>query len=249
MVSGTQAALTLDGKNQYLGRADSNSLGIANTWTLGFWSKPFANKEHATFFSTAGRNDENRIDILTTPLPQETSVHGKRPSELRVIIKDADGTTIKHYSWPDWYQDNTWTHTFLQWDGVDLDAFKNGFTTTTGDAFVNATGSMSDFPDRKLFYGSAVAGSFASLSGAVGHFGMWNSILDADEIGTVVSGTFEIDLTTVSGGYFSTAIQHYWKPGFDSADIGQDFTTSGTPLTLNKQRNIDQTNIIADTPA
>jgi hypothetical protein len=244
--SGTQAAITLDGRTQYLGRSDVNSLGIANTWTLGFWSKPFANKEHATFFSTASSSDENRIDVLTTPIPAETNILGKRNAELRVMIKDADGATIKHYTWPDWYQDEVWTHTFLQWDGTDLDAYKDGLITATGIAFVNASGSMSDVPDRKVFYGAAAGGVFATFSGVVGHFGMWDSILAPGELETVVSGAFNIDLTTSSGGYTSSAsLQHWWKPGFDQNNIGEDF---GGSLNLNKLLNIDETNITTDIP-
>lgn len=248
--SGTQVAITLDGKTQYLGRADKNNLSIANTWTLGFWAKPFANKEHATFFSTASSREENRIDILTTPIPEETSIHGKRPSEIRVVIKDVNGTTIKHYGWPDWFTDRTWTHTFIQWDGTDLEAFKNGIVTTTGVSFVNTSGSMADSPKRGFYYGSAVAGIFATFSGVLGHFGMWDSILNENEMSTIVSGTFAIDLTTVSGGYVSPGnLQHYWKPGAVDTNIGEDFATSGAlPRNLDKLLGIDAENIIADIP-
>ena len=146
-----------DGKGQYLGRTESlSNLGIANTWTLGFWTKPQANKEHSIIFAVGDKDSLNEIQVFTTAIPAETTVHGKRPSELRAIVKDADGTTIKHYGWPNWFQTEVWTHTFLQWNGVELEAFRDAYTTTTGVALVNATGTMTDTV-RKMYYGSAVA--------------------------------------------------------------------------------------------
>jgi len=262
-------SLELDGKGQYLSRTESttalgaynlgiysdgiynspNNLGIGNTWTMGFWVRPIANKEHQTIFSTGDNSNKDRIDILSTPLPVETQVHSKRPSELRVIIKDFEGTTIKHYGWPDWFQTEVWTHTFLQWNGFDLNAFRNAFTTTTGVSFVNASGIMGDEEGRRIYYGSAVAGQFATFSGILGHFGMWSEILDPIELGTVVSGGFGIDLTTASAGYDSQAnLQHYWKPGEDPTNIGKDYTTSGTALNLTKERNITDENIVSEAP-
>ena len=111
-------SLKLDGKGQYLARIDDlfSELGFSNTWTMGFWAKPEANKEHTSFFAMGNPDGKNEIQVFTTAIPVETQTHGKRPSELRVIIKDADGTTIKHYGWPNWFQTKVWTHTFLKWN-------------------------------------------------------------------------------------------------------------------------------------
>jgi len=262
--------LVLDGQGQYLGRAEVSSsafgsynegtysdgiynfpqgLGIGNTWTMGFWAKPKSNKEHMTFFAMGGKVGENAVQIFSTPISTESTIHGKRPSELRVVIKDSDGTTIRHSGWPDWFQTDVWTHTFLTWNGVDLTAAVSGIATPTGVSFVNVSGTMGDKDGRRVFYGSAVAGQFATFSGILGHFGMWDEILDPLEIGTVVSGGFDIDLTSVSGAYNSEAnLQHYWKPGEDLSNIGKDFTTSGTALDLTKQRNITTSNVTFDSP-
>ncbi len=239
-------SVKLDGKGQYLGRNDDLSLlGIANTWTLGFWVEPQANKEHTTIFSTGDNDGCNEIQVFTTAIPVESQSHGKRHAELRVLIKDAEGTTIKHYGWPTWFQTGVWTHTFVQWDGTDLDAFKDGFITTTGSALVNATGIMTD-TTRTLYYGSAVAGAFATFSGLAGHFGMWDSILGSAELTTIVSGGFSSNLVVTSGSYVSQAdLQHYYRPGDIPGTLGNDFAGS---LDLTKQRNMDSTNVTSDEP-
>ena len=239
-------SVKLDGKGQYLGRNDDLSpLGIANTWTLGFWVEPQANKEHTAIFSTGDNDGCNEIQVFTTAVPAETVRQGKSPAELRVLIKDSDGTTIKQYGWPDWFQTEVWTHTFVQWNGVVLDAFKDGFITTTGVALVNATGTMTD-TTRQLYYGSAIAGAFATFSGIAGHFGMWDSILGSEELLTIVSGGFSSDLVVASGSYVSQAdLQHYYRPGDIPGTLGKDFSGS---LDLTKQRNMDSTNVTSDKP-
>lgn len=261
-------SLELDGVDQYLGRIEDLgtqgvynfgayndviynfpfNLDIADVWTLAFWSKPRAYKEHTTLFATGARGGQNEIRISATPVSEERGIRGKSPSELRVLIRDQDGEVIKHYSWPDWFQEEEWRHTAIQWNGTDLEAFKAGIPTTTGVTFVNAAGTMSD-GIRKVFYGSAVAGEFASFSGTVGHFGVWNTLLAPGELETIVSGAFSADLTVASGSYISqNTLQHYWKPGDDPTNLGKDFVTSGTLFNLTKEHNLDANNIVIDEP-
>jgi hypothetical protein len=261
----SNSAVQLDGKSQYLGRRESTAgsevynwgvynngiynfpvnLEIANEWTLGFWVKPKPFKEFGTIFSVGEIDKENTIIISTTPVSSTaTSL-----SELRVLIKGGDGTIIKHYGWGGWFQTDTWTHTFLQWDGTDLTANRDAIVSTTGVALTDASGTMGDSPPRKIFYGTTAAGELASFSGTVGHFGMWNSLLDPAEFVTVVSGGFGADLTTSSGSYVSQdSLQHYWKPGEDLGNIGKDFVTSGTALDLDKGRGITTDDIVTDGP-
>lgn len=272
-------AVQLDGKSQYFGQDETGinftfgvfnqgvynndeyninsgptitvgtKLNIENVWTLGFWVKPKSNKEHATTLSAGTKDGKDGFRISLTPLPAETQVHGKRPAELRALIKDSDGTTIKHYGWGGWYQTEVWTHTFLQWDGIELTAYKDALLTTTGVVFVNVTGSMGAGDGRRIHYGSAIAGQFAAFSGTLGHFGMWDTILGPEELGTVVSGGFAADLTVASGSYASQgSLQHYWKPGEDSTSLGKDFISTGTPFDLTKQRNLTTDNVTPDSP-
>jgi hypothetical protein len=94
-----------------------------------------------------------------------------------------------------------------------------------------------------------VSGTFATFSGTIGHFGMWDEVLDVAEMTTVVSGGFFSDLTLISGSYTSVSnLQHYWKPGDVPSDLGKDFTTSGTALDLSKQHNMSADNVTADQP-
>jgi hypothetical protein len=248
-VSGTSASIELDGKNQYLGTYEPASLGIANTWTLGFWAKPLSNPEHTAIFSTASHRRTNEIDVFTTPIARESQLHGKRPASLRVMIKDASGTTLKHFGWGDFFRTDEWTHAFIQWDGTSLTAYKDGVLTTTGVVLTNVTGTMTD-ESRQIFMGSAVAGVTATFSGILGHFAVWDSILSPAEMPIVVSGGFDMDLTTTSGAYVSTgSLKHYWRPGLDDTNIGKDYAVSGTnPIDLTKEHNITEENVSEEAP-
>lgn len=247
-LSGNFASIELDGKQQYLGTLEPSLLSIANTWTLGFWAKPLHNKEHMAIFSTASPRRTNEIDVFSTPISPELPTQGKTPASLRAMVKDASGTTLKHYGWGDYFQTDVWTHVFLQWNGTNLNAFKNGILTTTGVVLTNVTGSLSDV-QRQVYYGSAVAGVTATFSGILGHLAIWDSVIGSSEMPVIVSGGFDMDLTSTSGTYVSTSsLKHYWKPGLDSEEIGKDYSVSGTLVPLNKLRNITDANITEESP-
>jgi len=245
-ISGSLVALILDGKGQYMGTPEPDALDIGDTWTLGIWSRPLDNPEHATVFSTAAPRDlRNEINISSTPISTPAGSLEVDNASLRVIIKDENGTTIKHISWSDYFQYDQWTHVFLQWDGTELNAFKNGAVTVTGSAFVNSSGTMADSPDRFTYYGAAV-GPYAPFSGSIGHLALWDTILAEEEFGTVVSGAFDIDLLTSTGTYVSSAsLKHWWQPGQDQSDIGRDYAGS---LGLDKLQRIDIDNVLPDEP-
>ena len=271
-------AVKLDGKTQYLGKSASLiNLGISNTWTLGFWAKPSANPEFATIFST-GIRGKNEIQVSTTAIPEETLIHGKRPAELRVLIKDAAGTVIKRYGWKDHFYDREWAHTTIQWDGSSLTAYKDAVAAVTGTVLVNSAGTMTDEPNRNVFYGSAVIQDAATFSGIIGHFGMWDSLLTSTELLSVVASGHTADLRFAFDNYVSDSnLYHYWKPGqgaiveqgkynfgfFGSgkynigegneappnvSDFGEDFTIMGNRIDLTKVHNLDASSAVSEDP-
>ncbi len=185
----------------------------------------------------------NAILVTTTPIPQ-----GTRTAELRVLIRDVDGQVIKHLGWGDWFQQDSWTHTTIQWNGSELSTRKDSLVTNSGVVFTDSSGNMSDIPAREFFYGGTRNGTLPTFSGIVGHLGIWESILGDDELSVVFSGGLDMDLTTSSGSYVSQGnLRHYLKPGGDPSNIGKDFVTSGT-LDLDKLRDITTDNIIIDSP-
>lgn len=254
-------------KNQYLGRSEKSepslgvynlgiynegvynspigtSIGIRNEWTLGFWIKPNASKEFGTILMVGERDQPNEIRIETAPVPV-----GTVPTQLHVLIRGADGTVIKHYAWGDWFTDDAWTHTFVQWDGVQLSASKDSISKVPNVQLTDDSGNMSDTPARKIFYGTTPGGTIATFSGGVSHLVMWNTVLEPEELITVFSGGLGMDLLTASGSYISEgALPHWWKPGEDLANIGKDFASSGTLLDFTAVRNITTANVVGDVP-
>jgi hypothetical protein len=263
----SHASVVLDGKGQYLGLLDivptslgpynlgnyndgiynspsGNPLGITNTWTLGFWAKPKISKEAGTLVGVGDRHSGNAILIETTPLGV-----GAITSELRVLIREQDSSILKHYGWGNWFTPNSWTHTSVSWDGSELSASKDAIAKTPTLVLTSNLGGMSDIPSRKIFYGSTESSDLPSFSGTVGHFGMWNTVLTTPELSVVVSGGFDIDLTTSSGAYTSDdSLPHYWKPGEDLSNIGKDFSASGTLLNLNRLSSITGSSVVSDVP-
>lgn len=257
-------AIFINGKNQYLGRIEDLisldvynagiyndgiynfpiGVNIGNNWTIGFWVKPRASKEFQAIFTLGARTKPNHVFISTTPIPEQDA-----KSELRVIITDQNAQIIKHYSWGDWFSNNRWEHTTIQWDGSELNAFRNSFPTTTGVLFTNSSGILGDFPARAIFYGTNAEGFSATFSGTLGHMAIWDSILDIAELQTIVSGGFQIDLTTTSGSYTSQDnLVQYWKPGEDLTNVGKSFATITGTHDLDKIQGISVNNITIDSP-
>jgi hypothetical protein len=241
-------SVILNGSDQYFARsAEPTVLGIGNAWTLAGWVKPRANKEHATIFSTATK-EENRIELSVTPLTELTTLLRNRRSQLRVLIKDADGTTIKHYGFQDTFLEETWTHFGVTWDGNELLAYVSGTAAITGTVLTNVTGTMTDTP-RKVFYGNAIQGA-ATFSGTVGHLGFWGTVLSSGSLNEIAGAGHSANLLTNSGSYVESAnLQHWWRPGDDPGDIGKDYAIAGTPINIGLDaRRINGFNIVGDTP-
>lgn len=247
---GTEQALVLDGSRQYLATVNPELLGIDNTWSVGFWSKPRSGPEFRLLFAAHGRSGKNSIEISVPPIVAEpiqgTFEARERREQIRLRTTDENGNVIKHIGWGDVYRPDLWSHIGLVWDGNDILFYADGELASSGTAiFINSSGTMAD-SERKVYYGSNISGSLAPWSGTVGHGGMWSSALSAAEWQTVVSGGFFMDLTVTSGSYASQgSLEHYWKPGADSANIGEDLVGG---LDLEKLNFVSTANIVGDRP-
>lgn len=234
--------ILLNGGNQYLANsATPGQIGIEDEWSVSFWVKAFANPEFQTIFSTESRG-RNKIEITAAPISDG------RTSQLRAHITDAAGDSIKHYGWQGFFSTG-WGHTVLTWDGTDLEAYVSGTLATTGTVFVNVTGTMSDDPERKIFYGATSSGVLATGSGIAGHLSIWNSVLASGEAAEIAAGGHPMDLTSNTGNYTSSAnLQQYWKPGDDANDIGKNFA-SGSNINIGTDAtNISSGNITSEGP-
>jgi len=153
-----------------------------------------------------------------------------------------------------------WRNFSCAWNGENLIAWDNGIELPDISETLSGTGSfVMEDPTasgrlRSVRIAAAYSGISASLdgprivtySGLMGPIGMWDEVLDATELGEIASGTFGFDLTTDSGTYTSSAnLQHYWRLGADSADIGADYAGD---INVGVDSTVTGVNIVVDSP-
>lgn len=249
-ISGANSfSLTANGTNQFFSTRDFQSVGVANAWTLSFWIKPSGNAETSAVFEMAGVREQNQFRLTFDPLPFApiSDFAARAKANIVTQIKGSEGTIIKHIKWEDFALDDEWIHGAVTWDGADLVVYASGIALSSGVSFVNTSGTMDDSEPRKIFYGGTIAGTVSTVSGNLGHLGLWGSVLAQPEIQEIATLGFDLDLTTNSGSYTSSAsLQAYYKPGEDADALGFDY--SGNNRVLDKDQNFNEGSVVTDRP-
>jgi len=266
----TNVSLQFDGKNEYLENAFRQAMGVANLWTITIWMKPF---EVSNVFDSEGRpqfKPDGRALFHLKGLSHrnEVLVWGERigdsTHEEFIMVENwdesADRIRITRFNMAQ--KRKEWRLFSCAWDGSNLIAWDNGLEITDFSETLSGTGSfiMSDTTvsgrQRSTRIAVAYTGVAQSLdgprvvaySGLLGPIGVWDEVLDGLELGEIASGTFGLDLTTDSGTYASSAtLQHWWRLGADTSDIGKDYAVTGN-IDVGVDATVTGINIVVDSP-
>lgn len=239
-------ALVLDGKNKSIATGfDPVELNFANAWSISVWAKPEPDKEFRTLFCIENSRRENRIKLSTAPVSDETPFLFDRQTDLRVELTDSNGTVIQNHGWESFFQDQTWAHVGVTWDGTSLVSYIDGVSGTTSVILIDGGGVLSDAP-RTIFYGYGLTEGVASWSGTIGPAAIWNTALGPEEWPVIASGLFDINLSASSGTYTSNdSLVQYWS--FQNEDdIGENLTGNGAAFT--RLRSVSDGDFTNDIP-
>lgn len=266
----TNVSLQFDGKgNEFLENAFRQTMGVANLWTITIWMKPLETPsvfdpisgqpqfkpDGKAFFHLKGVTHRNEVLIWGERIENSTN-------EEYIFVENWDDTAkrirITRFNMAQKRQE--WRNFSCAWNGENLIAWDNGIELPDISETLSGTGSfVMEDPTasgrlRSVRIAAAYSGISASLdgprivtySGLMGPIGMWDEVLDATELGEIASGTFGFDLTTDSGTYTSSAnLQHYWRLGADSADIGADYAGD---INVGVDSTVTGVNIVVDSP-
>ncbi len=259
MVVLTDVALRFKGVDAYLENAIRQSLGFANLWTISIWQQPFEDipreklefLHHRTLLHLKGAAHKNEILIWADRITNTS------PDVIHVENWDKRGERIRVTRFNMAQQRNEWRNFSVFWDGSNLIGWDNGVEITDIHETLSGTGSfiMEDpvaSAGRSVRLGAAYSGIAGAVqvplttwSGLMGPVAIWNTEVTNQELATVVSGSFGIDLTTNSGIYTSSAsLVHWWRPGADSADIGNDYTVTASAINVGDDATITGTDEI-----
>lgn len=264
MVVLTNVSLRFKGVDAYLENTIRQSLGFANLWTISIWLKPFEDRpreklpeiHHRALVHLKGATHRNEVLIWAD------RITNTEPDVIHVENWDKDSKRVRITRFNMAQQREQWRNFSVYWDGSNLIGWDNGVEIADIHETLSGTGSfvMQDpvaSAGRSVRLGAAYSGiagalelPLAAWSGHMGPVAIWDIGVTDQELGTVISGGFGIDLTTDSGTYTSSAnLVHWWRPGADNTDIGKNYAVSGSEVNIGDNATISGINeIVVDSP-
>lgn len=202
------SSASFNGTTQYLSRA-SETLGIANTWTVTAWVKPTVTIVDDYILSWTGASGQNQIQIVLDGA-----------NKLRVVITDIGPTNYKDYHGSTVLSLNTFYHICVTWDGSNLILYVNGVAETlTKDLDQGLT--MTD--TSRLFYMGGSAGTnFSDV--VIDEVGYANRVFTSTEIDQLYNSGNGYTFTTNATDNYSLYLD------YDGVNQGINFTHTNSAL-------------------
>jgi len=232
-------SVDFDGSTEFMANTTNNPLGIANIWSISLWYKADVNGFKNFFGVSNSANNINRIRI------QNDSGTG-----LQIQLWDSAGTERKSFSYAGQLETGAWMNFLFTWDGTDLLAYKNGSLLTPVKNTDNANTMTAT--DRRVIVGVFNDLSQVKWDGPIHSIAVWDAEISAAASDIYNGGNGGgFDLGSNSGSYtFSGDLQHWWRLGLDSSDIGKDSGLASTLIDVNaNSENIDASDIVSDSPS
>lgn len=221
---------------EHLRNTTAQSIGIANEWSVQVNYKPSSLSFQLGSFSIGTDNIEKdmiRFDI-------QGSVAN---DPLRIRLTEFDTTVIKEYDFDSVHGIGTRISVIATWDGTDLTVYIDGVETAATTKITDGSGTMLD-TDRHVAIGGRTVGT-TSMAGEIHSVSVWNVVLTQAAVTVLQNGGSpqSFDNTFDNGNYASSLnLQHYWRCGFDAADIGKDYGNASTLIDVGD----DAENITSD---
>ncbi len=241
-------SIDFNGVDELMGDANFNTFGIANTWSMMMWfnrnSAAPGQTSITRFFSlgfNAGGDNIIRFD----------SRGNASPNGLAVLTSDSAGNIIKNWRFEpstNVFTYDVWHQIIVIWDGTDMTVYEDG-VNVTGDAIKisDNAGTMTDSA-RDIFLGrlTDVAGPI-HWPGFIHSVALWNVDITSAVAEIYNGGTAStLNLRNAS---FNANLQHWWRLGQDSTDLGKD-SGRGTKIDVNVSSvNITSDDIVSESPA
>lgn len=237
-------SLNFDGITQQLINATPTSLGTINAITITSWIKPnITSGGSALFFHTT--TDPGADNIYLKIVNGFYSINFQNSTGAQ---KQYNYNTTSPFNNPI-IPLNVWSNVTVTWDGTNVKTFGNSQELSPNKVIDNpitmndiiGQTTIGDSPFTTIFYAGLIHSTAA-----------WNVVLTVSEINRIYNmgnGT-DVDLRFDSGSYISsTNLQHYWRHGFNAANIGEDLGNASTLIDVgNDALNITSADIVTDSP-
>lgn len=237
-------SLQLNGTDERVSHSDvSTSMSFGNTWTIMVWVKPttvpVTGSDH--LMAMPGIDNHSTIQLLANSAGTTYEVTARDTSDGAINQRYGFGTIVQ----------DVWTQIAVTWTGTKpLTMFIDGDSVVPSTEHANLDLTMAN-DTRRISIGSANSGNYFP-----GHFhsaAIWDVALSASEITAVYNGGSgkSFDLQGSRNGYGSAAsLQHWWKLGHVSTDIGKDYGNASVPrdVMVNALNVTAEDDIVTDAP-
>lgn len=235
-------SLDLNGTDERLANLTDQAIGIANDWTISTWLKG----DNFTDADVIWVIQNNQFSILNNEIRLRFVAY----PDLFLSIRDTtDGSgTVKSYRYSGILPTGQWLLITATWNGTDMKLYLNGEFQEPTEKFLDGAVTMTD-PGlgRSIAIGSNRAGSATTfVDGKFHQTGIWDTALtDLSITGLYLGKNF--DWAFDRREYINSAdLVHFWRHGFNAADIGED--SVGSIDIGDDAQNITSDDIVTDFP-
>ncbi len=219
-------SVDFNGTDEFLAKDADVNIGIANAWSVGGWIKRGAAQTGIAeiIVFKAGGNSNNLIRIQT----RDTN------SRITIQLHTSTGTEFKDLAWFDIFPTDTWSFVVVTFDGTNVTVFKDGVDQGAPDITSKDDAGTMTSTDREVWIATREDDGFnEQFEGRIYSLGVWSAELDVNSIGVLYNsgdGTL-VDWSEDSGAYTEASeLEHWWRLGFDSEDIGADSGVNATKI-------------------
>lgn len=236
-------SLDFNGTDEFISDTVGNeqAVSIVNSWSVGYWWKP----SNLTNLQSVLRIQQGTANQITTQLAGSLA-----NDPLRIFTVSSSGNTIKDFRWNSLVSVDNWYLTIYTWDGTTQKLIHNGVDQGTPDtAFTDNAGTMTD--TARIISVAADNGGAQPFGGRIHSVGIWSAVLSEAECLVLYNAGAgsTVDWANDSGAYINSSnLQHWYRLGFDSGDIGADYGNGALLTALNSGANITVDDIVADFP-
>jgi len=243
-------SIDFDGVDEVMRNTTDNPIGIANVWSIGVWAKTDTIDLEKVLLNIRAVGSSNN-GVLLDFSGDDPASQLPGTNSLVVRLKDSGNTTFKQQSWGSAFTaTGVWRLILVTWDGTDLTVYYDGVDQGAADASpINNAGTMTD-TSRSVYISSTNSG-FGDWDGRMHSIAVWDVDVGAAASTIYNAGNGKgFDLGTDTGSYtFSGDLQHWWRLGFDSGDLGKDSGIASTLIDVDANSvNITAADIVTDSP-
>ncbi len=239
-------SIDLNGVNESLRASGGHLFGFGDEWSIMMWMrrKPGVPGTTATGTPWIMSSGDARSRI-------HMGAAGDFPSDpIRARIYDTTGTLHKDFRWNSTtFPFDVWFQLILIWNGAGagtLSMYKDGSLVAANVETINVTNrSMAD-TTRGIQIGGN--GGVQPYFGFIHSMAVWNA--DVSSAATEIYNGGVASTFNLSKATFNANLQHWWRIGLDSSDIGKDSGIASNLIDVDSNSlNISASDVVDESPA